>query len=71
MEELIKEWEKLKSDKVRWKFLKNNKEAGFTVWLDNDQTFATFDNAPDYYEDEDAPYIFEFDDCVGDSDGVV
>lgn len=63
-EVLLAQFERLKNDCERWKWLqKNSKRHSITVWLDNDDTFATFDDI------EDSP-ILDFSDYVGWSDGI-
>lgn len=43
-EKLTKEFEKLKTDKDRWKWIAAHQDTGIIVYLDNDDTFACFDS---------------------------
>ena len=61
---LIADWKLLKNDTARWLFIKENQGKGIMINLDNDDTFGTF-------EDDENSFIFQFDNYVGWSDGVM
>lgn len=62
--EKAKEFNNLKNDVEKWKWIKDNIHIGITVWLDNDDTYATFDNS-----DENTP-ILNFNDYLGSGGGI-
>ncbi len=58
------EFESLKNDVEKWDWIKENADI-VTVWLDNDDTFATFDDC----NNEDSP-ILQFNDYLGNGGGI-
>ena len=60
-----KEFKKLKTDEERWTFIINNQFKGIKINLDNDDTFGSFE------WDDDGDYLFQFDDYIGWSDGIL
>lgn len=63
LKEKAKEFNKLKNDVERWTWVKENSDI-VTVWLDNDDTYATFDDG-----DEDSD-LLNFDDYLGSGAGI-
>lgn len=63
LHEKAKEFKRLENDFERWKWVKENADL-VTVWLDNDDTYATFDD-----EDEGC-YVLQFSDFLGSGSGV-
>lgn len=62
---LWKEFNKLKTDELKWKFIIDNQFEGIKIYLDNDDTFGSFE------WDDDGEYLFKFDDYIGWSDGIM
>ena len=56
------EFKKLNLDSERWQWLLDNPEVDYQVYLDNDDTFVTFDGHDD---------VISFDEYIGRSYGVV
>ena len=52
MSDLIKEFESIKGDKEKWKWLRKNQGVGLMVMCDNDDTMVVDENAD---EDDDYP----------------
>jgi len=68
IQKLYKEFESLETDVQKWKWIIDNQNKGITIYCDNDDTFACFDE-----EDEENEYnriILEFDHYIGWSYGV-
>ena len=63
--EIWKEFKKLKTDEERWTFILNNQFKGIKINLDNDDTFGSFK------WDDGGDYLFQFDDYIGWSDGIL
>lgn len=63
--ELWKEFKKFETDELRWKFIIDNQFEGIKIYLDNDDTFGSFE------WDDDGEYLFRFDDYIGWSDGIM
>ena len=59
------EFNALKNDVEKWKWIKANQNLGITVFCDNDDTFAQFDD-----DDSDDPKTLDFRDYIGWSDGI-
>lgn len=57
-------FESFSSDEDRWKWIKDNQDLNITVYLDNDDTFATFE------DDDDGSFLLQFDEFLGWSDGL-
>jgi len=60
------EFKKLTDDRERWQWLLDNKDAEYTVFLDNDDTFVAFGSTDDINFDD----VLYFDDYIGWADGV-
>ena len=58
MENKFEEFQLLINDQERWKWILQNQRIGITVYLDNDETYAQFD------DDEDAEYLMDFDEYI-------
>ena len=63
--EFIERFRACKNDDERWRLVLENKDLGFLVNLDNDDTFITLDD--EKYEE----VTLNFDDYIGWSDGVL
>lgn len=59
--EFAKSFNALPNDFEKWHWIKTHQHLGITVFLDNDDTFATFDCQVD---DED-PVVLQFDEYIG------
>lgn len=59
---LLQEFNKLKTDKEKWKWLMTNQGKGLVVMLDNDDTFVVDEN--------DEETTGRFNEYIGWSDGV-
>ena len=57
-----KDFQELTTDKDRWQWLIENKDVGFVVWLDNDNTYVGAEDDEDFY--------VSFDDYVGSDQGT-
>ena len=66
---LVKAINELDSDKEKLEVIQKNQKLGVTVYLDNDDMYATFDNDPSA-DDWDEPNMITFDNYVGWADGV-
>lgn len=64
IKKLMEEFNDLNDDKARWKWIAKHQQDGIIVWLDNDDTFATF------RDDEDGN-LMTFNGWLGNSDGVI
>lgn len=64
MEELYNKFQELKNDLERWDWILKNQDKGITVWLDNDDTYAQFN------DDEEAEYLMQFNEYIGWADGI-
>lgn len=67
--ELCKTANSLKSDIEKLMWIQENQDLDITVYLDNDDSFATFDDV-EYDFDEADDYIIRFDDYFGWKPGV-
>lgn len=61
---LLNQFNTLNNDKDRWDWVKNNQDSGIIIMLDNDDTFGVITN-------NNVDYIFQFDDYLGYSDGIL
>lgn len=57
-----KEFNSLKNDIEKWKWVKNNQDCGIIIMLDNDDTFGIIPNQEGL--------LFQFDKYIGWDDGV-
>lgn len=64
MKQLFNEFNKLRSDKERWLWIKDHQSVGITIYLDNDDTFGAFD------DDEDGEFRLCFVNYLGWSEGM-
>ena len=62
---LFSQFDSLKTDEARWKWMSTHSHRGITVCLDNDDTFATFN------DDKEGQFVMEFDEYIGWTDGVL
>ena len=58
---LQSEFNELKNDIEKWKWVKDNQDTGIIIYLDNDDTFGTL---PDPEDKEDVLY-FQFSEYIG------
>jgi len=63
-EKLTKEFNSIDNDVKKWQWIANHQHLGITVMLDNDDTFAVFD---DLNEDLNC---LQFDSYIGNDEGV-
>lgn len=59
--ELQSEFDELKNDVEKWKWVKDNQDTGIIIYLDNDDTFGML---PDPQDKEDMLY-FQFSEYIG------
>jgi hypothetical protein len=64
--ELFEDFNSCKDDIAKWNWVKDHQKTGIVIKLDNDDTYGILDEE----ECEDDPYIFQFDNYIGWSDGV-
>lgn len=70
---LQKEFDSLPDDTAKWEWMRQNKDKGIVIVLDNDDTYGVIEDAYDDPNSEENPFvdvIFDFDDYLGSGSGI-
>lgn len=62
--ELKKEFDSLKDELSRWKWIQSHQDTGITIMLDNDDTYGVL-------EDGDETLVFQLHEYIGSADGLL
>ena len=67
LNQIDKEFNSLESDVEKWQWVRDNQDSQVVVMLDNDDTYAIIEDDDD---DEPSDLVLQFDNYIGNADGV-